>query len=43
MPTPNKDNVEAMMAAFENALSDKDKEFLVSMAQETQPTEEEKE
>jgi hypothetical protein len=42
MPSPeifNKDNVRERMAAFEKLLSEKDIEFLVSMAQEEQPPE----
>jgi hypothetical protein len=34
MPTPNKDNVERLMKEFSDALSDRDKIFMVSMAQE---------
>jgi hypothetical protein len=34
MSTPTRDNVERNMAEFVNALSSKDIEFLVSMAQE---------
>jgi hypothetical protein len=34
MPTPNKDNVERLMKEFSDALSERDKTFIVSMAQE---------
>jgi hypothetical protein len=34
MPTPNKDNVEKLMEEFKKALSERDVEFLVGMAQE---------
>ena len=34
MPTPNKDNVERLMKEFSDALSDRDKTFMASMAQE---------
>ena len=34
MPTPNKDNVEEMMEAFQRALSQDDMEMMVRMAQE---------
>jgi hypothetical protein len=39
MPTPTKDNVKELTAAFEKALSDKDVDFLVRMAQEEEETE----
>jgi hypothetical protein len=35
MPTPNKDNVERLMNEFSDALSEPDKIFMVSMAQES--------
>jgi hypothetical protein len=41
MSTPNKDDVVERMAAFEKALSEKDIEFLVRMAQEPEPDKEE--
>ena len=34
MSTPNKDNVERVMKELSDALSDRDKTFMVSMAQE---------
>jgi hypothetical protein len=34
MPTPDKDNVERLMKEFSDALSDRDKTFMASMAQE---------
>jgi hypothetical protein len=34
MPTPDKDNVERLMKEFSDALSERDKVFMVSMAQE---------
>ena len=40
MPTPNKDNVKKLMEEFEKALSERDVEFLVGMAQEDEPKEE---
>ena len=43
MPTPNKDNVEKLMEEFKKALSERDVEFLVGMAQEEEPEPEKKE